>query len=221
MESKQAWIFVNGDLVDANAVMAMIQPQDLLVAADGGLRHLQQLVLRPAAVIGDLDSVSDQDVKRLAAEGVYVEKHPPAKNETDLELALLWVLSAGYRQIRIAAAQGSRFDHTLGNLFLLMLPELANCDVRLENGRDEVFLIETKATIHGQAGDRVSLLPLGRPATGVSTKGLQYALFGETLWPERTRGISNVMLAETAEVSAADGTLICIHTRLTQPDPAT
>jgi thiamine pyrophosphokinase len=214
MEAKQAWIFVNGDLADPEAIRAMIQPEDLLVAADGGLRHLQLLRLRPAVLIGDLDSVSDQDVQRLVAEGVQIEKHPPAKDETDLELALFWVLSAGLKHIRIAAALGDRLDHTLGNLFLLMLPELATCDVRLENGRDEVFLIRTSGIIAGRSGDRVSLLPLGQPAIGVSTRGLQYALVAETLWPERTRGISNVMVNGTAEVEVDEGVLICIHTRL-------
>jgi thiamine pyrophosphokinase len=217
MAAKRAWIFVNGDLLDAGAVQAMIQPGDLLIAADGGLRHLRLLGFQPDAVIGDLDSISSEDHRRLLAGGVHVEQHPPAKDETDLELALLWALDRGVRHIRIAAAQGSRFDHTLGNLFLLLLPELESCDVRLENGRDEVFLIRSRGVVEGKPGDRVSLLPLGKPASGVTTRGLQYALFGETLWPERTRGISNVLMESIAEIEAADGVLICIHTRIDQP----
>jgi thiamine pyrophosphokinase len=217
MVAKRAWIFVNGNLADAAAVKAMIQPGDLLIAADGGLRHLRLLGLQPDAVIGDFDSISNGDYQRLLAEDVHVEKHPPAKDETDLELALLWALNKGARHIRIAAAQGNRFDHTMGNLFLLLLPELEGCDVRLENGRDVVFLIRDQGRVEGLPGDRVSLLPLGGPATGVTTRGLQYALSAETLWPERTRGISNVLVESSAEIIVASGVLICIHTRRNQP----
>jgi thiamine pyrophosphokinase len=195
----------------------MIQPDDLLVAADGGLRHLRTLGLQPVAVLGDLDSIAPGEVEQLLEAGIMVEKHPVAKDETDLELALTWVLSQGIRHIRIAAAHGDRFDHTLGNLFLLLLPELEDCDVRLEDGRDQVFLIRTKAVVEGEPGDRVSLLPLGGPAVGVTTHDLQFPLHAETLLPERTRGISNVMLASTAAIEIEQGILICIHTRLSKP----
>jgi thiamine pyrophosphokinase len=216
MLSRRAWIFVNGDLSNPAAVKSMIQPADLLVAADGGLRHIRSLGLQPAAVLGDFDSISNDEFKRLVEEGVMVEKHPIAKDETDLELALIWVLATGVKHIRIVAAQGDRFDHTLGNLFLLMLPELADCDVRLEDGRNEVFLIRSRATVEGLPGDRVSLLPLGKPSVGVTTRGLRFVLFGETLWPERTRGISNTMLETSATIELTDGILICIHTRITE-----
>jgi thiamine pyrophosphokinase len=215
MLSKRVWIFVNGDLANPEWVKAMIQPDDLLIAADGGLRHLRALGLKPVAVIGDLDSITADEYEQLVSEGITVEKYPPAKDETDLELALSWALSTGIHQIRIAAAQGDRFDHTLGNLFLLMQPALVDCDVRLEDGRDEVFLIRSEGRIEGTPGDRVSLLPLGKPAAGVSTQKLQYPLSNETLLPEQTRGISNVMLAAAATVWVDDGLLICIHTRLT------
>jgi thiamine pyrophosphokinase len=218
MLSRRAWIFVNGDLSNPAAVKNMIQPADLLVAADGGLRHMRSLGLQPAAVLGDFDSISNDEFKQLVEEGVMVEKHPIAKDETDLELALIWVLAKGIKHIRIVAAQGDRFDHTLGNLFLLMLPELADCDVRLEDGRNEVFLIRSKATVEGLPGDRVSLLPLGKPSAGVTTRGLRFALFGETLQPERTRGISNTMLETSATIELTGGILICIHTRITELD---
>jgi thiamine pyrophosphokinase len=214
MAAKRAWIFVNGDLLNPQALQAMIEPDDLLVAADGGLRHLQLLGLVPVVLIGDLDSVSEQDIQSLEQKGILIDRHPVEKDETDLELALLWVLARDISEIRIAAAQGDRLDHTLGNLFLLMLPELQGYDVRLEDGQDEVFLIHSSRKIIGQVGDRVSLLPLGKPAVGVSTQGLKYELDQETLWPERTRGISNVMVEVQAVVSVANGLLICIHSRL-------
>lgn len=217
MSVQRAFIFVNGELARPEALQALIQPADLLVAVDGGLRHLQALGLRPALLIGDLDSVTAE--QRAAAEtaGAEVRQYPVDKDETDLELALQAVLALGIRSIRVAAALGGRLDQTLGNIFLLMQPALTACDIRLEDGTEEAFLIRSQAVIDGQAGDRVSLLPLLGPAHGVTTRALRYPLHGETLLPERTRGISNVMLTNQAGVELTDGLLLCLHTRAGSP----
>ncbi len=214
MSSKRAWIFVNGDFIDYVYLRQAIQPGDLVVSANGGLRHLHHLRLLPDWVVGDLDSIDAAQKDWLRVNGVQVEQHPPEKNETDLELALARAIREGYTQIRIAAAQGARLDHTLGNLFLLTQPGLRSYDVRLDDGREEVFLLENECTIEGVPGDLISLLPLNGPAEGITTEGLYYPLKGETLYTDRTRGISNVLLGERAVVRLETGSLICIHTRL-------
>lgn len=210
-KGQRALIFANGELVDFAAVGRYLQPEDLLVAADGGLHHLARLGLRPHWLVGDLDSVSPEEVRSLELAGVRIQRYPVDKDETDLELALMTVVSAGYRTIRVIAALGGRLDQTLGNLFLLQLPELADCDVRLEDGRQEVVLIRRQVELSGQPGDTLSLLPVGGPADGIWTEGLRYPLHGETLRPERTRGISNVFLGERAQVRLEQGALLCIH----------
>jgi thiamine pyrophosphokinase len=213
---RRALIFANGDLMDRQALRAMIRPDDFLVAADGGLRHLRALGLQPEVLIGDLDSVEPEEVDALRAQGVRIEQYPVHKDETDLELAVEMVLQAGCKTLLIVGALGGRLDMTLANLFLLTLPALKKVDARLEDGIDQVFLIRAGLTgrvIEGLPGDRVSLLPLGGPVRGVHTTGLFYPLHAETLYPERTRGISNRMLEPQAHVSLESGTLICIHSR--------
>lgn len=218
MQPKRALVFVNGVQFDAPAVRAMLQPGDFKIAADGGLHHLRSLGVEPDLVIGDLDSLEPGEIETLKNSPIRVEQHPVHKDETDLELAVDAALREGCQTILILAALGGRLDMTLANIFLLALPELQAVDARLEDGQEEVFLLrpETAAQrlIQGKPGDRVSLLPLGGPATGVRTSGLYYPLRSETLYPERTRGVSNQMLAEQAQVTLETGLLICIHTRL-------
>lgn len=210
---KRAVIFANGQLRSPKRLAALLQPEDYLIAADGGLRHLHRLERTPHLLIGDLDSVTEEEVRRAAENGAEVRRYPREKDETDLELALKVAVEGGSRFIVIAAALGGRLDHTLGNLALLLRPELAGLDVRLEDGREEVFLIRDRAEIQGRAGDIVSLLPWNGPAEGVTTQSLRYPLCGETLFPDRTRGISNEMQGGTAQVSLCAGILLCIHTR--------
>ena len=212
MTQQKIFIFANGVLSKTDWLKEEITSSDLIVAADGGLNHLQAMDMPPYLLIGDLDSVSADQVDWAKARGSQVDRYPIAKNETDLELALLAAKKLGANEIVIVAGLGGRLDQLLGNLSLLRLPDLSDCSVRFEDGCEEVFLIRGQAEIHGQPGDTVSLLPIWGPAEGVSTQNLSYPLLGETLFPEHTRGISNVMTMETACVSVSSGDLLCIHT---------
>jgi len=217
MESVRAMLFVNGELRNPAVVKEMLQPSDYLVGVDGGLHHLKNLGLQPHLVIGDLDSISGAEVRELERDRIRILRYPVDKDETDLELALLAVLKEGYRSIRLVATLGGRLDQTLGNLFLLTRPELFGCDVRMEDGVEEVFIIRTREKILGQTGDIVSLLPLAGNVTGIITRGLRYPLHGETLWFDHTRGVSNVMQGNQAFVEVAGGVLLVIHTRQAGP----
>ena len=211
----RALIFVNGELPDPGATRGIIQQEDVLIAADGGARHALKLGVIPTVIIGDLDSLSEAEVRVFNEMGVHILRYPPNKDETDLELALQHAIKSAYQPIIIVAALGGRLDQTIGNLALLADAESIELDVRADDGLTEAFFITTKATVHGRVGDVVSLLPWGLPAEGVSTDGLVYPLTKETLLPYRTRGISNQMLADTAKITVKRGTLLCVHHRQT------
>jgi thiamine pyrophosphokinase len=217
LSQKRAVIFANGVAADINRLAAIIQPDDLLIAADGGLHYLLQLGRWPQFLIGDLDSVSVEEVELARQNGAAVHKYPVGKNETDLQLAMDFAVHAGCSSIVIAAALGGRLDQTLGNIFLLTRPDLKEIDIRLDDGMEEVFVIRNQAEINGQPGDTVSLLPYGEPVKEVKTQNLRYPLNYETLLADHTRGISNVMETTQAIVSISRGILICIHTRQVLP----
>lgn len=205
-------LFVNGDLPASEHIRSEISSADYLVAVDGGLRHMTRLELTPNLIIGDLDSAQPEEVENFRALGVEVRQYPVNKDQTDLELALQAALAHHPRTIWVVAALGKRLDQTLANIFLLTHPDLAETDLRLVDGREEVFLIRKAAEIHGAIGDQVSLLPLHGSVSGIHTQSLQYPLVGETLYPHLTRGISNRMTHTTASVSVESGLLLCIHT---------
>jgi thiamine pyrophosphokinase len=210
---KRAIIFANGLVPNAKAARALVQPGDLLIAADGGLRNALELGLTPQLIIGDMDSAGSQEVARAREEGAVLELFPRDKDQTDLELALQHAVEARCDFIRILGGLGGRTDQALANLLLLGDPKLQGIDIRLDDGVEEAFVIRERAELHGRPGDTVSLLPLETPAEGVVTEGLRFPLKGETLLPFHTRGISNEMMGATASVSLEEGLLICIHSR--------
>jgi thiamine pyrophosphokinase len=147
------------------------------------------------------------------AVGALIEEHPQDKNETDLELALRYAVSRSPAGILIVGALGGRLDQTLGNIGLLASPDLAGLDVRMDDGLEEAFFCRTQAEIRGGPGDIVSLLPWGGAVRGVRTEGLRWALRDETLYADKTRGISNEMLETGAHVNISAGLLLVIHRR--------
>ena len=122
-------IFANGVMDDpAGEAAAWIRPGDLVVAADGGSHHALDAGITPSVVIGDLDSLSDDLLRRLEAERVAFHRAPVEKDETDLELALTWAAAQpGVEEIVVLGAFGGRPDQALSNLLLLAHPSLAAC----------------------------------------------------------------------------------------------
>ena len=59
-----------------------------VIAVDGGFRHARELGLKVDVLVGDMDSVDDQNKNLAAEQGVTTLRFPEAKDETYLELAL-------------------------------------------------------------------------------------------------------------------------------------
>jgi thiamine pyrophosphokinase len=204
-------LFANGDFPEPERLLAELTDQDYLVAVDGGLQYITKFNLVPNLIIGDMDSANPDDMQKYQSQGVEIRQYPQEKDETDLELALQIAQGLQPKTVWVLAALGNRLDQTLANIFLLTSPKLIECDIRLVDGHQEVFMITKAKTLMGKIGDRVSLLPLNGPVIGVQTENLYYPLKGETLYPDQSRGISNLMTSPQAKVSLRQGLLLCIH----------
>jgi thiamine pyrophosphokinase len=206
-------LFLNGEFQPPAADYLPGGTDTVLIAVDGGLRHIQTLGLKPDILIGDLDSVSQTDVERAWQAGARVLRYPPEKDETDFELALAEAARMSPARLIIHAALGGRMDQTLANLALAGSDRYAGLNLVCCQGRETYRFIRSRLDLIGEPGDIVSLLPWEGTAVGVTTSNLHYPLRGETLFPDRSRGISNQMTGASASVSLTNGRLLCIHTR--------
>jgi len=152
----------------------------------------------------------------LRDQGVQVIQFPRDKNETDLELAMQHAAEMQPEQVIIVGALGGRLDQTLGNIALLSNFRLSTFDLRLDDGVEEIYFCRNQAEVHGRSGELVSLIPWGVPVEGVRTDGLRWPLSDETLYPDKTRGISNELLGERATVRIRSGLLLVVHLRTSQ-----
>jgi len=206
-------IFANGELPNLTRARSLLRPGDTIICADGGTRHALALGIQPDLILGDLDSADRGALQKFRDAGVKVESYPRDKNETDLELAINRAIEWHPGQIVILAALGGRLDQTLANITLLADARLAGFDARLDDGVEEVLLCRDRAEVQGGAGDLVSLIPWQGAVTGIQTDGLKWPLHHETLYPDKTRGISNEMIGDAASVAVESGLLLIVHRR--------
>jgi thiamine pyrophosphokinase len=183
----------------------------MVVAADGGLDHALALGLRVDLAVGDFDSASEEAVTAAAANGTRVERHPEAKDATDLELALDAAAALAPRRVVVLGALEGRLDHLLASLLSLGAPRYADFELDALLDRATVHVVRSARRLQGRRGELVSLLPLHGPAEGVVTEGLAYPLRGETLSPGSSRGVSNVFAAEEARVTLEQGVLLAVR----------
>ncbi|MCS6836742.1 MAG: thiamine diphosphokinase [Anaerolineae bacterium] len=211
-------IFANGEPNDGPMVQrALAEAQTaetlLVLAADGGARLAAYFGYVPQVIIGDMDSISAQQLAALEVLGAQISRYPTEKDATDLELAFIHAVQRGARWIRVIGAIGSRLDQVMANVYLLALDILRPCDVQIVADKQATRLLHPGThTILGQAGDTVSLIPMADQAEGIRTEGLYYPLDNERLVFGPTRGVSNVMQASEARVSLRSGKLLLVHT---------
>lgn len=203
-------VFTGGDPVDP-ALDERLPADAFVIAADSGVEHAAAVGRRVHLAVGDFDSVDPAVLATVEEAGATIERHPEAKDATDLEIGLVAALEAGAERIIVVGGHGGRLDHFLANALLLAAPGFADVTVEALVGPARLTAIHHGATLSGQRGELVSLLPLGGPATGVRTTGLLYSLDDEDLHPGTTRGVSNEFLESEAVVTVRSGTLLAVQ----------
>lgn len=179
------------------------------VAADGGADRALQAGILPAAVIGDMDSISDQARAQIPDDRLH---HIAEQDSTDFDkslrsIATPLVIAVGFT--------GGCIDHTLAAFHTLVVR--SHRPVIILGGDDIVFLCPRHMTLPVVAGTRVSLFPMG-PVTGTS-HGLKWPIDGLDFAPGIKSGTSNRATGDiTIDVSAPR--MLCILPRALMPPVA-
>ena len=142
-----------------------------------------------------------------------MERHPTAKDATDLELAVDAAARSGASRIVVVGGGGGRLDHLLANFLLLASPAWAGIEIEARLGARVTVVHGGRGDrrIEGEPGSLVTLLPVGGAARGIVTDGLEYPLAHDELEPGTSRGVSNVLLGTSATVALEHGVLLVIQ----------
>lgn len=189
--------------------------EDFVIVVDGGLGYCEFLGIEPDLILGDFDSVTDGERQALESiETQYPEKVvrlKPEKDDTDMLFAIKYALERGYREFRIYAATGGRFDHTLANIQCLLYLKNHDAVGYLMDGNGMILALQNESVAFRENMEGyVSLFSLGKKAEGVTIKGLKYELENATITNDFPIGISNEFIGKKAEVSVENGELVCM-----------
>lgn len=198
------------------AAVALASRAELLLAADGGANHLARIGLRPAAVVGDLDSIRPE-VRRWVGESHIVQRTD--QDTTDLHKTLAYAVGErGARRVTVLAIAGGRLDHAMESLALLARWS-ARAEIDAWDGTTRIVPVTRTLELALRPGQTVSLLPLGR-CEGVRTSGLRWALAGDALDLGERTGISNLAAEPRVAVSLEKGALLVFVHDDAGPDAA-
>lgn len=206
-----ALVLAGGEPPLPELVPPLLEGVGMVIAADGGLRHAAALGLAPDLVVGDLDSVGPELLRAYAP--VPVERHPRAKDQLDLELALSSARRLGAASARVLGAFGGRLDQSLANL--LVAARLAADEppfpVSLHGGPHEarVCVPGLPCEAGWPAGTTVSLLALAGDAVATAT-GLAYPVDGLLLPFGAGLGVSNAATGGRVVVRCDSGVLAVV-----------
>lgn len=210
----KAVLFAGAAITDYSFCEKYLQNADWIICCDGGMHHAKALGITPDYIVGDFDSVRPEVLEEYRNMGISIRQFPTHKNETDMQLGMLLALELGATELVLIGGIGDRFDHTLANSHLLLY--LLKKGVRgiLVNEKNRVELIDKEVTLHGQAGDLVSTIPLSMQVEGVTLEGLEYPLVDYDLaLDDKLVAVSNVMTGTEAKVKIRKGYLFVMQTR--------
>lgn len=206
-------IVTNGEIENIRTLDKHIFESDFVICVDGATRYLKEIDMVPNLLVGDLDSISLDDMEWVKSKGVKLRKFPKEKDKTDTELAIDFALEHSPTMITLIGAIGSRVDHSMGNIFLLKKILDENILGRIVGENLEIYLTEDNLSIEGELGDILSLIPLSKSVEGVTIDGLIYPLNDAELSLGSTWGISNEFERPIANISIKKGLLLVIKSR--------
>lgn len=176
---------------------------DFVIAADAGLRLLEEKGIRPDLIVGDFDTL------HYIPQGENVLRLPPEKDDTDMSVAIKEGIGAGYTAFHIYCGTGGRIDHTIANLQLLAYLSERGMQGFLFD-RDSVFTAITDAELafNRMDGGYVSVFSWSERSTGVYLKNLKYELHDAVLTNSFPLGVSNEFIGKESRILVERGTLL-------------
>ena len=189
--------------------------QDIYLGVDGGCLKLLEQGLPLDIAVGDFDSISEVDFRKIQAQAKQVVQSIPEKNDTDLELALKTVFE-DYPDaaVTVYGAFGGRLDHFLSNIFLPTDPDLAPYMEQIQLVDEQNRLVFRPAGSHEIQPDPtmtyVGFMPVGEGRLEIT--GAKYPLHPENYFLKAMYG-SNEFLDQAIQVSLDRGYLVIVYSK--------
>ena len=199
-------VIVGGaDIGGYEHIKKQIRDDDFFIYCDGGLKHMEKLGRKPGLIVGDFDSHEDphMDVETITL--------PCEKDDTDTYFAVKEAIKRGYEEFLLIGVVGNRFDHTMGNISILLYLDSYGKNGVIIDDYSEMLIVSDEPVFIDDSYSYFSLLNISGTAKGIDITGAKYPLENGEITPEYQYGISNeVLLGKTAKVCVKEGRLLLV-----------
>ena len=182
-----------------------VEEADYSIAVDGGYLCFRQAGLVPDTLIGDLDSLSEEE--HPGSEFLQLKVvHLHDQDTTDFEKALHWIKhNTKTKNLIILGGLGKRTDHLMTNLLVASVAD-QSLEITFDDDKEWMRRVTPSCplSLHGRKGANLSILPLCE-SSGVTTKGLQWELNSENIGGSKIVGQSNRCKSDLVEIKCETG----------------
>lgn len=203
---KKVIVLANGAFPKNSDILNMLSSGVDIVCCDGAINDFDFMNIKPVAIVGDLDSISEQ-LKKKYSEVLHVVS---SQDNNDLTKGIHWCIDNGYTDINILGATGKREDHTLANISLLLdYVKRVNVTMISEHGRFMPILKTT--TFPSFFGQQVSVFSIDT-TTKFTFRGLKYPV-EDKVFTSWWQGSLNESLGDnfTIEVNGSGAIIFLQH----------
>ena len=206
-------IIVSNGSFNINVLEKIRLDTDFLICADGGANHLYKSNVLPDMIVGDLDSLIEEALDYYKKADVSFHKFPSRKDNTDTELAVDFAIDTGATEIVLLGSTGTRLDHTLANIMILLKLLKMNIKAKIIDEHNEIYIMDSEIEIEKEEDTFVSFLPIFKSCTGVTMEGFKYPTDNLDFDLGSTMGVSNEVESEKGIIKLKSGISLVIKSR--------
>lgn len=206
--AKRCVIIGGADINNYDFIREKLSSEDYFIFCDSGLKHLEDLQVKPSLIVGDFDS---HEIPHLAVDMIVL---PCEKDDTDTFFAVKEAIKRGFDDFLLIGVVGARLDHTLGNVSILLYLDSLGKKGCIIDDYSEMEIVTNQPVSITANYPFFSLLNISGCAKGITITGAKYPLVDAEISCEYQYGISNEVLpGETATVALQEGKLLLIKIR--------
>ncbi|WP_142414455.1 thiamine diphosphokinase [Hathewaya massiliensis] len=206
-------IISGGKAPSLELLSTYLKDKYLIIASDSGANVTLKYKLEPNLIVGDLDSISKEAYHYYRGRNFKFVEFNPEKDFTDTELAIEEAIRLGADEILLFGCTGTRIDHVLANLGLLVDYHEKGINIKLIDDNNEIFATKKSIYLKGNKGETFSLQAFRENVRKLTIKNAKYELFNYDLKAGSPLTVSNEFSDEDVYIDFESGILLIILPR--------
>ena len=184
------------------------------IGVDRGAYYLIEHGIIPDVIVGDFDSVSEEEYASISEVVPRVELFQAEKDDTDTDLALMRALDFEPSEVLLTGATGGRLDHheaALRSLYRMQM-SYPHIQFKIIDSHNELqFLLPGRHELTKTQHSYLSFFAYGESVYDVTLRGVKYETTDEKIDLATSRFTSNEIISDNAYITFSRG--ICLMIR--------